>query len=400
VTQIALETLQATQRQLKASRDELVELQNVLATGDASVLDRHALVIEQIRELQKAFVEQRDALSVALIDGGRLFAPQFEALQIFARNNDLDIEALLLGMTIENAVVVECDLECMNLTTLQGLERLRTIRKLYIQTNERLTSLAGIPTRALEELDASDCDLTGDLSELSCADRLKALSVSNNESLTSLKGIPKRTIEEVQADCCGLTGDLSELKGADNLKVLDVSNNEGLTSLQGIPKRAIEEVAAQSCALAGDLSELSGADMLRVLQVSWNQGITSLKGVPARSIEVIEVAGGGLTGDLSELGGAGTLKRLVVYQNRQLVSLKRMSLQAIEEINADRCDLTGDHSFLSQAPKLSHVSLEGNGRLTLDKAKFKASVTLHVDAGRGGAGFFGKFWDSLKPRQP
>jgi hypothetical protein len=46
MTPITLDTLRKTQEQLVAMRDELKELQGALVVGDASVLDRHKLVME------------------------------------------------------------------------------------------------------------------------------------------------------------------------------------------------------------------------------------------------------------------------------------------------------------------------------------------------------------------
>jgi hypothetical protein len=150
MTPITLDTLRKTQEQLVAMRDELKELQGALVVGDASVLDRHKLVMEQIRELKESFVAQRDALSKALPDGRRLYTGQYEALEKFASNNKLDVQKLFSGITIEGGVVVECNFERLGLTTLEGLEGLQRIRTLNVYYNAGLTSLKGIPTKALE----------------------------------------------------------------------------------------------------------------------------------------------------------------------------------------------------------------------------------------------------------
>jgi hypothetical protein len=333
MTPITLDTLRKTQEQLLAMRDELKELQGVLAVGDASVLDRHKLVMEQIRELKESFVTQRDALSTTLPDGRRLFPGQYEALEKFASNNELDVQTLFSKVVIEGGVVVECNFERLGLATLEGLEGLQRIRALDVRNNYDLTSLTGIPTKALEKLDAGWCGLTADLSELSGADKLKALDVRGNAGLTSLKGIPTKALEELRASDCGLTGDLSELSGADKLKVLSVFNNTGLTSLKGIPTKALKTLNASWCGLSGDLSELKGADKLRELSVGWNRGLTSLKGIPTKAIEVLK---------------------------------------------AFECGLTGDHTFLSKAPNLSYLDLRKHPNLTLDKSKFRDSVDIDV----------------------
>jgi hypothetical protein len=229
MTEITPETLKQTRKELIARRDELIELQGVLANGDASVLDRHALVMEQILELKKTFIEQRDALAVRLPDGTRLWRDQYEALERFASNNNLSIETVLSKITVEGGVVTECYFSYMNLSTVLGLEGLVRLRQLSVSGNKGLTSLKGIPTQAIEEINANWCGLTGDLSALSGADKLKELRVSGNSGLTSLKGIPTRAIEEIYGSECGLTGDHTFLSKARNLKKLRVEDNPALT---------------------------------------------------------------------------------------------------------------------------------------------------------------------------
>jgi hypothetical protein len=286
MTPITLETLRKTQQQLLAMRDELKELQGALAVGDASVLDRHKLVMEQIRELKESFVAQRDALSTTLPDGRRLFPGQYEALEKFASNNKLDVQKLFSRITIEGGVIVECDFERLGLTTLKGLEGLQRIRALDVYNNSGLTSLKGIPTKALEELYAYECGLTGDLSELSGADNLRMFLVANNQGLTSLKGMPTKAIEVLKAYDCGLTGDLSELSGADKLKVLGVSGNKGLTSLKGIPTKALEKLSACACGLTGDHSFLSKAPNLSYLNLKYHPNLTLDKSKFKGSVEM------------------------------------------------------------------------------------------------------------------
>jgi hypothetical protein len=286
MTQITLDTLRKTQEQLVAMRDELKELQGALAVGDASVLDRHKLVMEQIRELKESFVAQRDALSTTLPDGRRLFSGQYEALEKFASNNELDVQALFSRITIEGGVVVECNFGGLGLTTLEGLEGLQRIIKLSVWGNKGLTSLKGIPTKALAVLGAHDCGLTGDLSELSGADKLKDLRVEKNKDLTSLKGIPTKALEELSAYRCDLTGDLSELSGADKLKALYVRGNARLTSLKGIPTKALEELRAYRCGLTGDHTFLSKAPNLSDLDLEHNPNLTLDKSKFRDSVEI------------------------------------------------------------------------------------------------------------------
>jgi hypothetical protein len=331
MTDITLKTLQETQKELLAKREELQGLQGELITGDASVLERHRLVIEQIQRLKDVFIEQREALSTVLPDGTKLWPGQHEALERFADNNKLDINLVLSKITVEGSVVTGCDFSEMKLTTLAGLKGLV---------------------------------------------RLRSLSVSGNPRLTSLEGMPMQAIEEIYANACGLKDDLSALSGADALKTLNITGNHSLTSLKGTPTRAIQEIYASACDLKGDLSAISGADELRQLWVIQNINLTSLTGVPTRALECIRADYCGLTGDLSALSEADKLRTLWVVSNKDLASLRGVSMQAIESIFAYDCALTGDHTFLSQAPNLRVLHVMINCSLTLDQTKFASSVTI------------------------
>ncbi len=212
-----LDAAKDTRRQLQASCEERKTLQGLLFSGDASVLDRQALVMEQC-----------DALRVTLPDGKSLLRGQYEALEKLARSNKREVEELLPRITIEGVIVVECDFSSLGVTTLKGLEGLGTLRKVNLGHNRRLSSLKGIPTQAIEAILAVACGLTGDLSELRRADRLKQLSVSTNKGLTSLKGLPMQAIERLLANQCDLTGDHLFLKEALNLSELSIEGNPRL----------------------------------------------------------------------------------------------------------------------------------------------------------------------------
>jgi hypothetical protein len=67
--------------------------------------------------------------------------------------------------------------------------------------------------------------LTGNLSELSGATRLREIVVSHNERLKSLEGLPLDEIRHIHADKCGLTGNHTFLVGAANLRKLDLESN-------------------------------------------------------------------------------------------------------------------------------------------------------------------------------
>ncbi len=188
------------------------------------MLDRHTLVMEQIRELKESFVAQRDALSTTLPDGRRLFPGQYEALEKFASNNRLDTRELLSWhITIEGGVITGCDFVSQRLKTLEGLESVGTVRRLNVSWNEYLPSLKGISTKELEVILAQRCDLIGDLSELSGADKLKKLDISDNINVSSLAGISTAAIEVIKADNCErLSGDHTFLSQARYLKHLNL----------------------------------------------------------------------------------------------------------------------------------------------------------------------------------
>jgi hypothetical protein len=269
-----------TRDTLRERARELRELQGILATGDASALDRHALVVDQIRELKKTYQEQLDLLSTELPRGRRLFTPQYEALERFAKNNKIGVTGLLPQITIKGNVIVECRFGGYDwipkLTTLDGLQELSTVRKLDISHNYGLPTLKGIPTQQLENLDASSCALVGDLTELRNATKLNKLDVSANPLFNSLDGICAEVIEELQASECSLAGDLSVLSQASKLKRLDVSQNRELTSLTGVPTQALQDLDASWCSLIGDHTFLSSAPNLRRLSLEVNPKKLSL----------------------------------------------------------------------------------------------------------------------------
>jgi hypothetical protein len=229
MTDIALEKFKETRKQLKCAYQELATLQGELITGDAAALDRHSLVMEQIQQLQKTFIEQQEALTVGLPNGKRLRPGQYEALERFASNNELPIDWVLYKTRVVSGFVTECNFSRMKLTTLSGLEGLVRLRQLWVWSNPDLASLKGIPTRAIEVIIADQCGLTGDLSALSGADKLKELNVEGNGGLTSLNGIPTQAIEWINANWCNLTGDHTFLYKAQNLQTLHVENNPDLT---------------------------------------------------------------------------------------------------------------------------------------------------------------------------
>jgi hypothetical protein len=324
-----LQNLKETHQALKEGCDELKLTLEELRIGRCTI-DQKQEVVDRIKALKELYQQQIQELSLTLPDGRTLLRPQYEALERFAGNNNLKVEDLLDGVTINGHAIVECDFSDSELTTLEGLQGVWSIKKLNVRWNKGLTSLKGIPTQEIEEIDAYQCDLTGDLSEIA---------------------------------------------GASKLRTLDVRWNKGLTSLKGIPTQEIEEIDAYQCDLTGDLSEIAGASKLRKLVVRWNKGLTSLKGIPTQEIEEIHAAECGLTGDLSEIAGATKLKKLLVSENKSLTSLKGIPAQEIEEIHASDCGLTGDHTFLSQAPKLREFWLKGNAAsLTLDLSKFRPGV--------------------------
>lgn len=326
-------TLSHNHQQLRAKADELQSLQELLFSGDASVLDRHKLIVEQIQELKDEYKKQFEACNTKLLDGRRLFTPQYEALKTFARRNKLKVHDLLERITIEGGVVTRGDLTHMHLRTLTGLEPLSTLTWLDVSNNYGLHSLKGIPTQGLQELHANWCWLEN-LADLCGTTQLRVLNVKGNDPLISLAGIPTQAIQEIGAQYCSLTGDLSELHNATNLKKLDISGNHGLVSLKGIPTQALKELHAYLCGITGDLSELSTATKLRLLDVHSNKGLTSLQGVP---------------------------------------------IQSIAEIHADNCGLTGNQTYLSQAPNLRRLVLHDNAKsLTLDKTKFSRTVNFEL----------------------
>jgi hypothetical protein len=281
MTDATLQTLQQTRKALEEGLEELQLSRAALLATNCS-LELHQEVVNRIKALKESYEQQLKDFSVPLPDGRLLLRPQYEALEKFAANNDIHVLHLLSAkapwgfkrVTIKGPVIVECAFQDYGLMTLEGLEAIWSIREVNLRGNQRLNSLKGIPTKEIEEIYAGVCDLTGDLSELSGADKLKKIDVHRNGRLTSLQGIPTPAIEEIAAHRCGLTGDLSELRGADKLKKLNVAWNQSLTSLNGIPTQAIEVIYARECGLTGDQTFLSKAQNLKELLVAENTALT------------------------------------------------------------------------------------------------------------------------------
>jgi hypothetical protein len=211
MTEIILKTLQETREQLRVAYEQLKELQGELINGEAAAVARLELQLEQLAVLKEEFIQQREALLTTLSDGRRLFADQYEALKRFAENNGRDVREFFADINIKNECIVECRFSGQVLTTLEGLEPLRTLKNLSIDYCTRLKSLRGVPTYALEWVDAKSCGLVGDLSELAGAAKLRHLNIADNKALRSLRGMPTQSIEALNARNCGLSGDLSEL---------------------------------------------------------------------------------------------------------------------------------------------------------------------------------------------
>ncbi len=198
-----------------------------------------------------------------------LLPTQYKALEKLASNNNVEFEYLLGRVTISDNVIIRCNFSDSNLTTLDGLHEVWSIKELDVCGN-RLTSLKGIPTQEIQGIYAIGCGLIGDLAALATAHKLRVLNVSNNHYLTSLKGIATQEIEVIIASCCGLTGDLLGISEATNLNRLDVAGNRHLTSLKGISTQEIEQIYASCCGLTGDHTFLSEARKLQSFFVDDN----------------------------------------------------------------------------------------------------------------------------------
>jgi hypothetical protein len=270
-----LQTLQETHQALKEGCEELKLTFEDLRVGRCTI-DQKQEVVDRIKALKELYQRQVKEFSVDLPDGRSLLRPQYEALEMFARNNDRKVERLLDGVTINGGVIVGCKFSDRALTTLEGLRAVWSIKRLDVRGNKRLTSLKGIPTQEIAEICARDCRLTGDLSEIAEARELRHLDVYWNPGLVSLQGIPVQEIVYINAVSCGLIGDLSEIIGATKLKELCVSGNKGLTSLKGIPTKEIEEIYASECRLTGDHTFLSQAKKLRSLLLNDNPNSLTL----------------------------------------------------------------------------------------------------------------------------
>jgi hypothetical protein len=249
-------TLKETQAELKTAVEGLKELGGVLLTGDGSVLDRHSLALEKVREIRDEFAKQLDALCVVLDGDRKLYRPQYESLTRFAENNSIQIEDVLSRVEIKDGVVTKCVFEYQNLRTLEGLEGLPNVRELVLFGNRWLHSLRGVPVQSLQKIDVRYCGLWGDLMDLQGASSLNFALVRGCKRVTSLRGIPTQSLELVDASYCNLQGDLAELEGACNLKEVFIEGNEGISSLKGMPLAIIKKIEANGSNLNDYLLEV------------------------------------------------------------------------------------------------------------------------------------------------
>jgi hypothetical protein len=225
-----LQTLKETHEALKEGCEELKLTLDDLRVGRCTV-ERKQEVVDRIIALKELYQQQMQELSLTLPDGQTLLRPQYEALERFAGNNNLKVEDLLDGVTINGHAIVECDFFDSELTTLKGLQGVWSIKKLDVRWNKGLTSLKGISTQEIEVIHASACGLTGDLSEIAGATKLRVLYVNGNAGLTSLKGIPRQEIEYIHGSGCGLTGDYTFLSQAPKLRELWLNDNPASLAL-------------------------------------------------------------------------------------------------------------------------------------------------------------------------
>lgn len=228
VTGIVFRSLGEMRQALQAAGDELGVLQQKLFAGAPEILVRHALVMGEVEMLKNRYQQQVSECVVQLKDGRYLRRDEYQAVLTFAVNNGLDAEQLIPELTIEEMVIVEASFNDGNLKTLKGLEVLQSLTTLHVSWNPQLTSLEGVPVQSLEELVAWRCSITGELSELRQARRLKILEIGENEGITSLRGVSLEALEGVDARWCNLTGDHSFLATGEKLERLRIGHNPSI----------------------------------------------------------------------------------------------------------------------------------------------------------------------------
>jgi hypothetical protein len=185
-----LESLATMCKHLANGVKELVDLRNdAITSGSSEAFARLGLAAEQLRKIKEQYLlaetQARTPLTI-LPDGRALSLLQCAALGHFAANNNLTIESLLDGVVIDGNVVVECYFSNHGLRTLEGLQRIGSIKKLSVTDNCALTSLKGIPNQKIEEIVAVDCGLTGDHTFLSQAPKLRELLLELNPTSLTL----------------------------------------------------------------------------------------------------------------------------------------------------------------------------------------------------------------------
>jgi hypothetical protein len=265
--------LHEARKQLAAAYEELRDQGRLANSTQDYDLGHLVAAIERAREVRDEFKLELKGYSIQLDDGREIFPHQYEALNVFAANNSLDVQKLWQGVIIKDRRIVTAEFRDLGITTLEGLDEIHSLKELDVMDSP-LTSLKGIPTGEIEVIRAFHCDLRGDLSVLQSAKRLKVLIVQNNFNLASCEGVPTDSLEVFAAGWCDLRGDLTPLSQAMNLRHLEVWGNRSLKSLSEIPLGRVERVDASGCSLSGNLTFLSRAPRLTSLNLQDNWQIT------------------------------------------------------------------------------------------------------------------------------
>ena len=225
-----------------------------------SMLSEATEPVDEIRNTREAAGAARDEYvrlceeGFPLGDGRRVWGPDLLALKQLEHKNQIKLSDIASNIRRLDGMgrIIELALKNAAITTLVPIGRLK-LEELSFGGNARLTTLEGLEEMtSLRRLYAIRCNMVtlAALSELA----LESLVVSGNERLKDLTGVEKMyNLRTCYAEGCGLMT-LQALKGL-RLDCILVDNNPGLTALGGLDgMTSLKTLSAKHCGLSCEQS--------------------------------------------------------------------------------------------------------------------------------------------------
>lgn len=297
---------------------------------------------------------------------------KFAAGGLFIDNNDLltDLRGLdgliaVEGLDLPNQIRIS---GCDNLTSLAGLENLKTIE--YGITLEVLPLLTDISVLSNLEsigskLRVAQCHSLTDLDGLQKITELDEISIYDNDGLTSLKGLENLvSLNSIIIGFNSSLADLSELNNISSLEILDISGNSTLSNLTGLENLTFVSIAT----------------------VSENQNLISFEGLD--KLEEVNRFVILLNPSLQNFNGLESLAKVTNGDDGQSVFLANSNLElssfmGLENLNAIEGDLTiANNTILSDFCALTSFFQAGGpgGEIYIEDNQFNPTAD---DIGNG-----------------